>query len=92
MDVAGNIVHEDTDRDMWVYLDATTLSGAINDAYLTFTGASKWTATADSQVVIVGSVDLDQIDAPAGVTITATAAKAGKYNLKSGGKLILKAS
>jgi hypothetical protein len=51
---------------------------------------SKWVATADSRVVILGSVDLDQIDAPAGVTVTATAAKAGSYTLKSGGKLVLK--
>jgi hypothetical protein len=90
MDVAGNVVHEDPDRNMYVYLASTNLKGAIKDAYVTIDGLSKWTATADSKVTIVGSVDLSQIDAPTGVRITAAAGESGTYTLASGGTLILK--
>jgi hypothetical protein len=46
---------------------------------------------ADSNVAIIGSVDISQIDAPAGVTITAIANESGTYALASGGTLVLKA-
>lgn len=91
MEVAGDIVDEDTDRDMWVYLESTTtLTGAIKDAYITIDSSSKWIATADSMVTIIGSVELTQIDAPAGVTINAVGGQEGTFTLKSGGTLILK--
>jgi len=93
MDVAGDFVHKDPERSMSVNLESTTLKGAINsqNVYLTIDAGSKWTATADSQVAIVGNIDISQIDAPAGVTITAEAGENGTYTLASGGKLILKA-
>jgi hypothetical protein len=90
MDVAGDIVHEDTDRTMSVYLESTTLKGAIKDAYITINSGSKWIATADSNVTILGTVDVAQIDAPRGVTITAVAGEEGTFTLQSGGTLILK--
>ena len=63
----GDIVHEDTDRTMWVYLDATTLTGAVKDAFITLDAGSRWIATADSTVILSGDVDLSQIDAMQGV-------------------------
>ncbi|MDB9823514.1 hypothetical protein OAC89_07435, partial [Deltaproteobacteria bacterium] len=93
MDVAGDIVHEDKDnRSMTVYLVSTTLNGAVKDAYITVDKDSKWTATGNSNVIIVGSVDVSQIDAPKGVTINAVAGESGTYTLAGGGTLILKAS
>jgi hypothetical protein len=92
MDAAGDIVHEDKDRTTWIYLETATLKGAIKDAYITMDGRSKWTATADSRVTIVGDVDVAQIDAPAGVTVTAAAGVSGTYKLASGGTLVLKKS
>jgi len=92
MDVAGDIIHEDTARIMSVDLKSTTLSGAINNAYVTMDAASKWTATADSNITIVGSFDGGQIDAPQGVTITAVGGENKTYKLISGGTLILKVS
>lgn len=90
MDVSGDIVHEDTDRNMYVYLEYTTLNGAIKDGYITMDGSSKWTATEDSNVIIFGDIDISQIDAPKGVTITASAGESGTFQLASGGTLILK--
>lgn len=70
-------------------LNSTQLTGAIHHANLAFDKGSKWMATADSDVVFVTDVEPAQIDAPAGVTITAGGAKAGVFDLASGGKLIV---
>jgi hypothetical protein len=90
----GDIDHsiDKDNRTMTVYLESATLKGAIKDAQISINQRSKWIATADSNVTIVGSVDLSQIDAPAGVTITAVAGESGTHKLASGGTLILKAS
>jgi hypothetical protein len=92
MDVAGDVIHtEDKEnRNMTVYLESTTLKGAIKDASISMNRLSKWIATANSNVTIVGDVDLSQIDAPAGVTITAVASVSGTHKLASCGTLILK--
>jgi hypothetical protein len=93
MEVTGDIVGEDKDRDTWIYLESTTLKGAIRNAFLTMNEQSRWTATADSKVTIVGDeVDVTRIDAPSGVTINAVAGESGTYKLASGGTLILKKS
>jgi hypothetical protein len=93
MDVEGDILHDDKEnRGMTVYLEATTLKGAIKDASIKIDRLSKWTATADSNVTIVSEVEVSQIDAPAGVTITAIAGQRGTYKLASCGTLVLKAS
>jgi hypothetical protein len=91
MNVAGDIIHGDKDnRTMWVYLESTTLNGAIKDAYITMDAVSKWIATGNSNVSIAGNVNISQIDAPKGVTINAVASESGTYTLASGGSLILK--
>jgi hypothetical protein len=92
MNVEGDVSHtEDKEnRKMTVYLEAATLKGAINDASIKIDRLSKWTATADSSVTIIGDLDVTQIDAPAGVTITAIAAQSGTYKLASCGTLVLK--
>lgn len=93
MDADGDIVHDDKEnRGMTVYLEATTLKGAIKGASIKMNRLSKWTATADSSVTIIGEVEVSQIDAPAGVTITAVAGQSGTYKLASCGMLVLKAS
>jgi hypothetical protein len=91
MDAVGDILHDDKEnRGMTVYLEATTLKGTIKDAYLKMNRLSKWIATADSNVSIIGDVDLSQFDAPAGVTITAIASETGTHKLAGCGTLILK--
>jgi hypothetical protein len=94
MYVEGDIDHSEDkgNRDMALYLEATTLKGAIKDALLSIDSRSKWIATANSNVTIIGNIDLSQIDASAGVTINAVAGESGTYTLASGGTLILKAS
>ncbi len=89
-ELEGAILHEDPDREMNVYLENASLTGAIQNAILHFDGESTWTATNQSSVTIVGEVDMEQIDAPAGITITAIAAQSGTYTLASGGTLVLK--
>ena len=94
MEATGSILNEDTDRAMKLTLAATTLRGAVRDAYLTMDTASRWVATGDSSVVLVGDVRLGQINAPAGVTITAEAGEgcplaSGAYTLAAGGKLVV---
>ena len=89
-ELEGAILHEDPDREMNVYLEKASLVGAIQGAILHFDGESTWTATNASHVTIVGEVDMEQIDAPGGVTITADCDQEGTYTLASGGTLVLK--
>lgn len=89
-ELEGAILHEDPDREMNVYFEESSLLGAIQGAILHFDQDSTWTATNQSSVTIVGQVNIDQIDAPAGVTIQAIAGKAGTYTLASGGMLVAK--
>ena len=90
MTVKGDILHEDPERDCRVYLTSTCLTGAIVNAALIMDQGSRWYATGDSKVVIAGDVDVAQIDAPAGVTITASASDGqGTYTLSSGGPLVV---
>ena len=92
-DYAGDIVNDDTDRTMNVSILNATVKGVITDAYISLEGSS-WTATGDSSVCLVGDVTAQQIDAPAGVVISAAAGEgctlSGEYLLTSGGKLIVK--
>jgi len=92
MDLEGDIVHtaDKENRGMTIYLEATTLKGAIKDASLKMNRLSKWYATKDSNVTLIGDVDISQIDAPAGVTITAIAGEAGTHKLASCGTLVVK--
>ena len=92
MDLEGDIDHSDDkeNRGMTVYLEQTTLKGAIKDASIKMNRLSKWFATKDSNVTIIGDVDISQIDAPAGITITAIASEAGTRKLASCGTLVLK--
>jgi len=92
MDISGDVIHtEDKDnRNMTVYLESTTLKGSIKDAFIKMNRLSKWFATKDSNVTLIGDVDISQIDAPAGVTITAVAGQSGTYRLASCGTLVLK--
>ena len=90
MSVSGDILHEDPERDMRVYMNSACLTGAIVNAALIMDQGSRWYATADSSVVIAGDFEVAQIDAPAGVTIKATASGGqGSYTLSSGGTLIV---
>ena len=94
MYVEGDIDHsaDKDNRNMTVYLESTTLKGAVKDARISINPRSKWVATSDSNVTIIGDVNVSQIDAPKGVTINAAADGSGTYKLASGGILILKKS
>ncbi len=93
MTLEGDICHEEDQRAMAVTLVNVRLTGGIHDAYVTLNG-SDWTATKDSSVCFVGLTDLNAVNAPEGVTITAKAGdgcqlQPGTYNLKLGGKLVV---
>lgn len=89
MEVSGDVLHEDPDRILAVDLKATTLRGAMKNAYVTLDAGSSWVATGDSNVTLVGSFEPGQIDAAEGVTITAIADESGTVTLPGGGTLVL---
>ena len=90
MSVTGDVLHEDPERDCRVYLISACLTGKIENAALVMDQGSRWYATGDSHVILGGDVEIAQIDAPAGVTVTAQAADGqGSYDLRSGGKLVV---
>lgn len=89
MTVCGDLLHEDTTRDMWVELTSTLLTGTIKGAHLSMDMGSKWIADGDSEVTLLTDLDPAQIDAPAGVTITVHGGEDGEFSLASGGKLIV---
>lgn len=88
MDAAGDLIHEDPDRDMKITLHSTTLKGTIKSAYLELDSGSRWFATGDSTVTLLGNIDTTQLDAPAGVTITITGNHDATEQLASGGLLV----
>jgi hypothetical protein len=89
----GNVIHEDTDREMTLTFVNSKLKGAVENVSLTLNAGSKWTATGDSRVALAGKTDVDCMDAPVGVTITAVAGKdcvlKGSYKLANGGVLFV---
>jgi hypothetical protein len=83
----GNVINIDSERALVLALQATRLRGVIRNASLSLDKTSRWTATADSQVDLVGSFDETQIDAPKGVTIHAHGGAVASRALPSGGTL-----
>ena len=74
---------------MWIEMNSALLTGGIANGTLTMDGGSKWIATKDSTVHLMNDINLAQIDAREGVTITATGGEKGTYTLASGGKLVV---
>ncbi len=87
MTACGDILHEDDQRRMWLYLESASLKGTVRGAHLAMDMGSHWFATADSEATLMGSADLAQFDAPEGVTIRLHGAEIGRYDLVSGGIL-----
>ncbi len=89
--IAGDVVNDDV-RAMALVLKNSQVTGAIVDAYVELKD-SRWTATGDSRVALVHCGNIDGIDAPKGVTISAVAGEGttlqGEYALPSGGKLVV---
>ena len=101
MNARGDIRHDDTTRTMTLVLEHTQLRGAIlgtvwaiGDVSVAVKDGSRWTATADSRVTLLGATDASVFDAARGVTITALAGEgttlAGRYRLAHGGELVVK--
>ncbi len=89
MDVCGDLIHEDPDRDMRITLKSTQLNGAVKNAWLELDAGSHWTAIADSAVTLIGAPEIHQFDAPTDVTITAICHSDEIIDLPSGGRLVL---
>lgn len=89
MNAEGDLLHEDTTRQMWVALHSATLRGTIRGAHLALDAGSKWTATRDSDITLLTDASPAQFDARAGITITAGGSEAGEYALASGGRLVV---
>jgi len=91
MEAEGDIINEVGDRDIILRLTETSLTGAMKNVVLQLFNVSKWMATADSEITLVGPVADGAIDAKAGVTIRAKAGEgcmlSGKHILPSGGVL-----
>lgn len=87
MSVKGDILHEDSERPMWLDLSSAILSGGIVNANLSLDAGSRFIAEKDSSIHLMKDIDLAQIDAIMGVTITATGSVNGSYRLASGGRL-----
>lgn len=85
--INGGIINTDGDRTTSVYLKNSVLVGAMNNVELWMQDGGRWYANADSQVILVGDAELNQFDAPTGVTITAQGCQSGRFDLPSGGKL-----
>lgn len=91
MNTGNSILHEDPHRRMTLALEDTTLVGAITGGVLLrMDEKSRWTANADSSVVLNGDMDLSRLDAVPGVTITALGGEEKTVQLPSGGKLAVK--
>jgi hypothetical protein len=90
MDVTGDLIHEDTGRDMWVLLNSTVIRGKIENANVSFDAGSKWIATADSEICLLGETEPAQIDALEGVTVTVHGGENAEYTCLSGGKVVVK--
>ncbi|MFT4077582.1 MAG: hypothetical protein QM647_18795 [Asticcacaulis sp.] len=86
----GGIQGDDDKRKLMVTLENSRLTGAVNHAGLALESGSTWTATGNSELILFKG-SLAQIDAPAGVAISARAQAdtlvAGTYKLASGGTL-----
>ena len=91
MDAVGDILHEDYERDMWLTLSSSSVRGKISGAHVSLDKGSKWFATADSEITLMGDALPGQFDAPAGVTITVHGDEACEIALASGGKLVVTA-
>lgn len=89
MDIQGDILHEDSQREMWLFLERSAVQGTIRGAHIALDSGSRWFAAADSEVTLMGQAGLDQFDAPAGVTIRLHGSGTGRYGLACGGVLEL---
>lgn len=89
MDAQGDILHEDTEREMYLYFESTTLHGTVRGAHIGMDTGSKWFADSDSEVTLMNDVNAAQLDAPEGVTIRIRCGQSGKETLASGGTLEL---
>lgn len=89
MDAQGDVLHEDTQRQLYLYLESATLRGAVKGACIQMDQGGKWFATGDSEAVLMGELHPFQLDAPQGVTVRLHAARSGRQTLPSGGVLEL---
>lgn len=68
-------------------------TGALKNVYLTMDHASKWTATGDSTVVLMGDIQPEQMDGSGMISIHAYAGDgcrlSGTYTLESVGKQLI---
>ncbi len=87
MDAKGDILHEDSQREMWLNLESSSVRGKITGAHVAMDLGSKWFATADSEITLLGSALSGQFDAPSGVTITIHGSEESQHELASGGLL-----
>lgn len=89
MDLQGDILHEDVQRELFVCLESSVWRGAMRNGCLRMDGGSKWTATADSELTLLGEIQPAQLDAQAGVTIMLHCGQSGQMVLPSGGALMM---
>ncbi|MBS0612167.1 MAG: hypothetical protein JSS24_03225 [Proteobacteria bacterium] len=90
--LAGDAIATDPERKTVVELDNAELSGALRGVTLVADAHSRWTARADSQVMLAATTPISAIDAPAGVTIRARPADGARKEqrrLPAGGTLII---
>ena len=85
---SGDILHEDSKRDMHVFIDGNTVyEGMIESAILHMEEGSLWKAQRDSHITSADEIPLSSLDAEEGVTIYAKANENITCTLPSGGVL-----
>ena len=92
MELQGDILHEDIERPMALRYFHSRHVGAIRNANIQLDKASRWFATADSVVRLVGSFVPGQIDGAEGVAIRMSCPELTERQeipLPSGGKLLI---
>ncbi|MGC3982081.1 MAG: hypothetical protein QM808_12540 [Steroidobacteraceae bacterium] len=90
--LSGDILNEDNQRRMAVTLNGSTLKGAIRGVSIAIDKSSKWTATANSSVVLTNNEDVARISAASGVTVTVVPAEGSTLSnrkLSGGGSLVV---
>lgn len=83
----GDFIREDTDRDMYLHLENAIVSGAMKQLTLYMSENASWKATENSEVYLGTDIDISQLDACTGVTITVHGDVCYTATLPSGGQL-----
>lgn len=89
----GDVIDTDPDRQTYLRLSSSSITGAMYDIALTLDTNSHWLATQSSNITVNDAVTLSQIDAPQSVSVNITWSGDGPKpegkTFSSGGQLVV---